>query len=233
MPVLSICNLYINMAAQHAIEFTLRDMGRGTEWTSVHGMDTIGNTIDHWLGVGGMLTAATPLIALFLVTGSTYAFTSLTNRMHGLDHLNEKIPTPDAVQPAPLVQMLPRSTNSPIRGDLTTGAERLMPSLNVSEMESREVASAQQYAQKMAQTFSSDLSRGYTDAVSRGHGASFEQGIGEVVNASSGSQVQRVQSAARDFQQKFGLDETTAKKVAGEFSLAASGQDRSRNPDRP
>ena len=52
------------------------------------------------IAVGGMMMAATPVLSLMVITGSVYAFTQLTSRMQGADHINEKIVAPDAMQPS-------------------------------------------------------------------------------------------------------------------------------------
>ncbi len=70
MPVLSIINLYISMAARNEFSALV------TAPISFYTLNSGSQALQTWLGVGGMLTAATPMIALFLVTGSTYAFTS-------------------------------------------------------------------------------------------------------------------------------------------------------------
>ena len=89
MPVLSIINLYISMAARNEFSALV------TAPISFYTLNSGSQALQTWLGVGGMLTAATPMIALFLVTGSTYAFTALAGRMGGADHVNERIGSPD------------------------------------------------------------------------------------------------------------------------------------------
>ena len=98
MPVLSICNLYIIMSARGELA--------AQTFTSFYSVDKLGQSLEHWMATGGMLASATPLISLFLITGSTFAFTSLTQRMAGGDHINEKIPTPDIMRQGEFLSLI-------------------------------------------------------------------------------------------------------------------------------
>ena len=89
MPVMAICNLYIVMAASGQLASIT------APFSSFYALNQMSQILETWIATGGMLCAATPMIALFLVTGSTYAFTTLANRMQGRDHVNEKMGTPD------------------------------------------------------------------------------------------------------------------------------------------
>ncbi len=93
MPVLSITNLFIHTAATNEMA-SLSTPGLNSMYALSSTGDTHSTELDRY---GGMLAAATPIISLFIVTGSTYAFTSLANRVNGSDHVNEKIQSPDAL----------------------------------------------------------------------------------------------------------------------------------------
>src|SRR5699024_10173671 len=100
MPVLSIINLFIHMAASREMA-SLAASAAGL--SSFYALDSAADTMENWIATGGMLAAATPLISLFIVSGSTYAFTGLASRINGADHVNEKITSPDVVKPSPLM----------------------------------------------------------------------------------------------------------------------------------
>ncbi len=71
MPVLSIINLFVHTAASNEMS-SLSAGGLN----SMYALSSTGDVLQHWIATGGMLAAATPVISLFIVTGSTYAFTS-------------------------------------------------------------------------------------------------------------------------------------------------------------
>lgn len=125
MPVLSIVNLFILMGARNQFASIVTDP------MSFYTLNNGSQILQNWIATGGMLAAATPMIALFLVTGSTYAFTSLTNRMGGGDHINEKIASPDMVKPAEILSMMPQATSSAIGGVAATGS--VIPTLDIGQ----------------------------------------------------------------------------------------------------
>lgn len=125
MPVLSIVNLFILMGARNQFASIVTDP------MSFYTLNNGSQILQNWIATGGMLAAATPMIALFLVTGSTYAFTSLTNRMGGGDHVNEKIASPDMVKPAEILSMMPQATSSAVGGAVATGS--VIPTLDIGQ----------------------------------------------------------------------------------------------------
>lgn len=115
MPVLSIINLYISMAARNEFSALV------TAPISFYTLNSGSQALQTWLGVGGMLTAATPMIALFLVTGSTYAFTALAGRMGGADHVNERIGSPDMLKPGGYLQQADHFKSDQVTGTSAVG----------------------------------------------------------------------------------------------------------------
>lgn len=105
-PIMAIANLFIITSAKEAIADSL-----GTVVGSAIGLDG-DNALSTYLyediikicqdkiAIGSMMLAATPVLSLLIITGSVYTFTSLTNRIAGADHFNEKTLAPDVVKPA-------------------------------------------------------------------------------------------------------------------------------------
>jgi conjugal transfer mating pair stabilization protein TraG len=126
MPILAVNNHYILIAIQR--EFSNLNAS-GADFLTESGLDYSWTTLSTWVATGGMLAAATPLMALMVVTGSFYAFTKMTDRMHGQDHINEKLAAPDLMKDAPVVghgamqQNSALTTWSPGEGVLNSGFE--------------------------------------------------------------------------------------------------------------
>lgn len=127
LPILSILNLYTNVGARAA--FAKTTVGEASFFT----LNAIWTDAQNWVATGGMLTAATPMLALFLITGSTYAFTALAGRMNGRDHFNEKIQTPDAVQPSAVMNHLPHYMSDRLSGTYVSGALQATPQISVGQ----------------------------------------------------------------------------------------------------
>lgn len=96
LPILSIANLFITTSASRA----LNALPKNSNGMSLQEYEELVSICQDRIAVGGMMMAATPVLSLMVITGSVYAFTQLTSRMQGADHINEKIVAPDAMQPS-------------------------------------------------------------------------------------------------------------------------------------
>lgn len=117
LPVMAIANMYIMSAAKREISSIIAGysgqhfkdaMQEGS--ISIYAYDQMLGAAKDWVATGAMFQAATPLLSLIIITGSVYALTSLTGRMAGADHINEKIVAPDVVAPAAAMGIQPRYT---------------------------------------------------------------------------------------------------------------------------
>lgn len=97
---------------------------------SIYAYDQMLGAAKDWVATGAMFQAATPLLSLIIISGSVYALTSLTSRMAGADHINEKIVAPDVVAPAAAIGMQSAYTANTF-GAFLNGAKA--PMLNIGE----------------------------------------------------------------------------------------------------
>lgn len=156
LPILSIMNLYIMTGARAAIV----DSNLAGE-ASFFSLNTITNEVQTWLATGGMLTAATPMIALFLVTGSTYAFTSLAGRLGGQDHFNERIGTPDIAQPSAVMSHAPHFQGDRVGGVRVHGSDGAVSKVSMSNMFDSLESSARATVNAASKNLSSTITENY------------------------------------------------------------------------
>tara|TARA_X000001388_G_scaffold75224_1_gene69544 strand:- start:12897 stop:16337 length:3441 start_codon:yes stop_codon:yes gene_type:complete len=218
MPVLSIINLYIHMSATGALSTLEND-----PFSTFHGISEAYQITSSWLGTGGMLAAATPVITLFVVTGSTYAMTSLAGKLGGGDHVNEKITSPDVVKPSPVLDMMPKSQFDDVRGLQVTGSESMVDKVNVGNMLSSAVSSSQASSSQATQSFASQLSNSVFSGASAEQSYARLQGLGQTLRASDSSQAQAIYGQAQDYARQYGLNESHTDAIAGAVAMRASG----------
>ena len=127
LPILSITNLYINIGARSAVSASL-----GAD-PSMYTINEMWAQTATWVSTGGMMAAATPMIALFLITGSTYAFTTLTNRLGGQDHFNERATSPDAITTGAVMARTAAYNANRTQGVVQTGAESEMKRISLNK----------------------------------------------------------------------------------------------------
>lgn len=189
MPVLSICNLYIIMSARGELA--------AQTFTSFYSVDKLGQSLEHWMATGGMLASATPLISLFLITGSTFAFTSLTQRMAGGDHINEKIPTPDIMRQGEFYAHGTAGNGNSFLGAIRTGTEGTEGTINFDKMRSEARQSALSEAKAATNVLNNGYSTNYSSATTAADQAAISREIGSRMMASGSSAVQSLESGIR------------------------------------
>uniref|UniRef100_UPI0025FD6471 peptidoglycan DD-metalloendopeptidase family protein n=1 Tax=uncultured Thiodictyon sp. TaxID=1846217 RepID=UPI0025FD6471 len=156
-PILAIINLYIIMAVKFKMD-ALQDVALGnTPMPSILAIWKLDFILSDYLGVGGMLAASTPAISLMLIYGSAITATHLAGRLQSGDHINEKIASPDAVNPAAALNMQPIMNHGPLSGTVAPGAEQQSWSVNVGQEVQRDLRSSQQAMQRSSSGFSSAL----------------------------------------------------------------------------
>ena len=110
LPCLAIANAYLNSSLQRAI-WGFRGMDTTTyDPNSFMAVKVLADTTQDFLATGGMFIGAIPVVTLFIFSGSVYALNSLAGRMNGQDFINEKVASPDAISPAPLMQAMSQAT---------------------------------------------------------------------------------------------------------------------------
>lgn len=150
LPCLSICNLYTMQGARNALSSSIINAAE----PSFFSVNAAFQQAANWIATGGMLAAATPMLALFLISGSVYAFTSLAGRLQGKDHFNEKSITPDIQSVGPVQAAASAANYDRMTGTLASGAKELMPSIaetagiqrNVTATESQLLAASENFA---------------------------------------------------------------------------------------
>ncbi|NMS58306.1 conjugal transfer protein TraG, partial [Vibrio parahaemolyticus] len=105
--------------------------------------------------------------SLFIVTGSTYAFTSLASRISGSDHVDEKMQTPDLLKQGPVMQSQPAYNHNQFSGAIANGAESMISTFSLGSTLASGVSSAQALQSQKSEAFQSTLGRGFSDGVSQ------------------------------------------------------------------
>lgn len=218
MPVLSIINLFVHTAASKEMS-SLSSSGLD----SMYALSSTGDVLQHWIATGGMLAAATPIISLFIVTGSTYAFTSLASRINGGDHVNEKMQTPDLLQQDPVMKGQPAFSYNQFSGAMASGAESLVDKVNIGQTLSSVVSSSQAASAQATRNFSEQLSNSVFSGASAEQSYARLQGLGQTLRASDSSQAKAIYGQAQDYARQYGLSETHTDAIAGAIAMKASG----------
>ncbi len=219
LPVLSIVNLYIHSAASGQ----LQAMTGNDPLTSMYIVNKSSNIIQTWIATGGMLAAATPIISLFILTGSTYAFTSLAGRMSGGDSINEKAVVPDAVNQGPLLNAGAAYNYNAASGVTQAGIESLLGNYSVNSNISSAMSSASQKLQQATNTFGTNLTNAATEGNSHDLTANRLESVGQSISSLNTKQADTAIEQAKQFSEKFGISEKHQNQVIGALQAHANG----------
>lgn len=218
MPVLSIINLFVHTAASNEMS-SISSSGIN----SMYALSSTGDVLQHWIATGGMLAAATPVISLFIVTGSTYAFTNLASRISGGNHVDEKMQSPDILKQGPVMQSQPAYNHNQFSGAMANGAESMISTFSLGSTLASGVSSARTLQNQKSDAFQSTLGRGFSDGVSQDQAYSRLSNVGRSVSSQNSAQSQLVNQQAKSFMDKFQVDDSHSDAVKGAFAMQAMG----------
>lgn len=212
LPILSIVNLYISIASTAAVSSALGNT------VSMYTLNEAWAQTATWVATGGMLAAATPILALFLITGSTYAFTTMAGRLGGQDHFNERVGSPDALTNGAVVQHAAAQNSNAVSGVIKTGAESFLPTLSMSSAASQHLSVTRAAAQSQI----SDVMQSVRRATAQGTKVADMASLTRALNSASGSVLSQSQSANLSHT---ATDSTTTgrKSEAGDMSTQTMG----------
>ena len=220
-PVMSICNLYITMTASGQVNSMIGDI------SSFYGLNAASDIMQTWLSTGGMLCAATPMIALFLVTGSTYAFTTLANRMQGGDHVNERMVAPDALQVGAIHTQAPMAMGNQNVMTSMSGGESIYRQLNSAKAAQDNVSSTYSAQQQALKSFSQMLANGTASSLKGTELTNYQQSLGRTMATSRNQQIRAAYDKVKTWGEAHNwsqdqIDQVTGR-VAMEVFASASG----------
>ncbi|WP_075881880.1 conjugal transfer protein TraG N-terminal domain-containing protein [Vreelandella massiliensis] len=216
MPVLAMTNLYLHTVA--AGELAQIDNFS----SSFYALDQADKRLSHWIAVGGMLAASTPILTLVLLTGSAYAMTSLAQRMQGADHVNEKVASPDAVQPGAVMQSAAMYQHSAGSGRVLSGAEDSLFKFDVGQLSQSSMQSARQEQVQASESLMGSATTGYKEGETLSSSQGRVESFNSALNSTSTEGVNALNDTASQIGEKLDLSKTQTEALRSEMAANAS-----------
>ena len=201
LPILAITNLYLILAAQRAFE-SLSDQA-GVTLPSFRALYESDLLLQDYLATGGMLVASTPAISLMLIYGSAITATHLAGRLQSGDHVNEKLTSPDVLQPQAAGTVGPLLQRTALGGTVAPGAAGLLWSFNLGHSAQATLRSAEQSAEQAQESFTSSLGQALASSAAANHQTSLQYALGQKLDASYSRADAAVLSTAEDLSRQF------------------------------
>lgn len=221
MPTLAITNLYIHSSVSYEMASKLN--AGGEPLNSMYALDSAADILSNWIAVGGMLAAATPIISLFFVTGSTYAFTSLAQRIGGSDHVDEKTMAPDVTKSGAYVQGAPAYGNDQVQGMMAAGSDELVSSTSFGSQLASQVSSASAVQKQKSEAFTEAFGKAYSSATSSQQMFNQSKALGKALESSNDESVQALAGHVRNFAESNDLSDDNRHSLLGSIAAGFSG----------
>lgn len=219
-PVMAIINFYVNYIAESRL--SAFDTVEPTTFISLNGSLTAFTTMQDWLSTASNLAASVPAITGFLLYGGSQAFTALSAKLGRGDFVNEKIPSPDPIQPAPAIAAQSGFTSSVVGGTSVTGVDNALPQIGTAfglsqqiQSQSSQVSAA---SERQGQTFQST----FTDSWKNATTAQERTALLRALQGASSDQVSSNIDSARSYLKGLGMSEDRANEALGQ-TLASAG----------
>ncbi|OEO25076.1 hypothetical protein AX279_13365 [Pseudomonas sp. J237] len=193
MPLLSIVNAFTLWYANAEIEGVLNaydPTSTGFAMLQVMDMD---QAISKALGIGGLLAASVPPLALFIVSGSAMVANSIMSQATAADKFKSEDVNPRTQQPSPVLSTSSMYTSDQLtQGVNRTGATQVAEQISaqqaasalVQSTESNSIAATESYQKSLA----SAVERSATTTEGRQNLANLGRQVGAGLNLSSNSQ---------------------------------------------
>ncbi|MGV6474625.1 conjugal transfer protein TraG N-terminal domain-containing protein [Azotobacter vinelandii] len=187
MPLLTIVNAFTIWYAGAQMESILTGYdatGEGFAMLQVLDMD---QAITKALGVGGLLAASVPPLALFIVSGSSMVLNSVMGQATSAEKFRSEDVLPRASQPAPVLNTSPMYTGDHVtQGVARTGVRETGPQISEQQGADAVVESSRTAAETQSTQLQQNLQAGVTQLSSTAEGRQALTSLGEQVQSSLG-----------------------------------------------
>ncbi len=183
-PTLTIANMYTYTVVNRFIAY-MAAQTPPMDPLSINGIDSVTMGLQTQYATGCMLAAATPMLTLMLIYGSSQVASMLAQKMSSADQVDTKVASPPVVSPAAMIQNQSGFTGNPMMGAGygMTGAGGMSTSL--SDISIRGLTSAKQYASEASSAVSDMVGKNYTSgdasntSIQQRDGKTYTNGRGE------------------------------------------------------
>jgi conjugal transfer mating pair stabilization protein TraG len=223
MPLLTIVNAFTIWYAGAQMESILMGYdatGEGFAMLQVLDMD---QAITKALGVGGLLAASVPPLALFIVSGSSMVLNSVMGQATSAEKFRSEDVLPRASQPAPVLNTSPMYTGDHMtQGVAITGASQVAESLSIQRDTGALVQSTSQASEVATAQYQQSLRAAGQQLSSTSAGRQALAQIGDTLSASSVLSSNSTFSQARENLRGLGYTESSLNQAIANAALGLS-----------
>lgn len=223
MPLLSIVNAFTLWLAGSEMEAILNSYdATGTGFAMLQVMD-MDHAIGKALGIGGLLAASVPPLALFIVSGSAMVANSIMGQMTAGDKFKSEDVTPRSQQSSPVMATNSMYTSDQVgQGVSRTGSLELAENISGEQMATAATQSASQASQVATAQYQESLKAAGQQLNSTAQGRQALAGIGETMAAGSMLSTNSGYTNAKETLRGLGFTESSLNQATANAGLGIS-----------
>ncbi len=203
MPILCIINLYVYAGLRDEL---VAQLSQSQVWDSPAALEGMRMATQSWMATAGLLASSTPLIALFIVTASTYTFTTLASHMGGSDHIDEKIMAPDLVSQPPMISNEAQTIVQSNTGAMYKSRSPQLPSISFSDSDNLALSSTLSAVKSQTVQSSLALSQNWLEQIGSSSTHENAQSVEDVVRSSNNETISSLWSQSVESARQTGTD---------------------------
>lgn len=220
-PVMAVCNMYITVAATHALDaLSASASANGSGIASMVMQDELFQTLDTWVATGGMLAASVPAITLMLIYGGAVTATNLAGKMTAGATSSVQQPSkalaPDPVSVPATVQGAAQFTANPNVGAARYGVQQ--PTYSVGSSAERSVQSAYTGLRSASAQVMNTQSQMMQTASRQGHNVRDGSTVTDLLSNSKSSADRYAAGVGRQIADKVGTTEAEKRAISSAMS---------------
>lgn len=219
MPLLSIVNAFTLWYAGAEMEGILNAYDPTSEGFAMLQVMDMDLAISKALGIGGLLAASVPPLALFLVSGSAMVANSIMSQATAGDKFKSEDVNPRAQNSAPVLESNASFTADQLtRGAAVTGARAAGPQISASQAADAAVASSRAFAEQTSDQLQQSLQSSTSQLASTTAGRQTMASLGDQVASSMNLSQNASYNEAKQRLSSLGYTENQI--AAGTFAVA-------------
>lgn len=220
-PVMAVCNMYITVAATHALDaLSASASANGAGLASMVMQDELFQTLDTWVATGGMLAASVPAITLMLIYGAAVTATNLAGKMTSGVSSSVQQPSkalaPDPINVPATVQGASQFTANPNVGAARYGVQQ--PTYSAGSSAERSVQSAYTGLRSASAQVMNTQSQMVQTASRQGHNVRDGSTVTDLLSNSKSSADRYAAGVGRQIADKVGTTEAEKRAISSAMS---------------
>jgi TraG-like protein, N-terminal region len=224
-PILTLTNFFVTTKCKADLTAYMNALASSgitdvTYLSSIEGLGYLSGVTNEWLAVGAMLSAATPVISMAVLTGGMTGLTSLASGLGKSDGANTSPVAGTAMDAGPMMRGSPGMELGP-QGGARPGAEAMLPKFSMSQAASANVSRTQEASDAAQSNFAKQEGASYTSQLNSQKGQQALAKIGDDLRSGTSQESSDMMQFMNSNSQTKGLSSGAKRAYATAMSVAA------------